>query len=454
MAHRTHFIGIGGAGMSSLARILKEAGHDVSGSDHRPGEAYRDLERRGIQVYPRHDARWIQGKETVVYSSAISGNNRELCAAVKAGIPIMHRAECLAQVMEGRMNVVISGMHGKTTTTGLAAFLCTRSALEPGYLVGADHPSLDGGASLGKGSVFIAEADESDGSFLRYSPQYAVVTNIDREHLDYYGTHQNILSHFRRFFETTIFSGGQLIVCQEDSSIRKLLDRSWRRSCIRYGFAATCDVRASRIKLFPFSSRFECATPEGSIGEITLALPGRHNILNSLAAISIGWTLGCNVNSMKRALADFQGARRRFELKAHTQDFLVVDDYAHHPTEIDAVLAGCRPHKRRMVGIFQPHRYSRTQYMAQGFGRSLSGLDELILMDIYAADEKPIKGVGVNAIYRSAKRQGMKHVHVVKNKVELFSHLKKIVRPKDLVLTLGAGDIGELSDEVAQTVAI
>ncbi|MBI2870340.1 MAG: UDP-N-acetylmuramate--L-alanine ligase [Candidatus Omnitrophica bacterium] len=454
MQGRIHLIGIGGAGMSALARIYREKGHVVSGSDIVLSGVTRALTKEGIRIFEGHRARQVHGADEVIYSSAIPPTNVERKEAEDMRLKLSHRSEGLARLMQGRDGVIVTGMHGKTTTTCLAARMCEEAGLEPGYMVGAECPSLNGGARLGKGRIFVAEADESDGSFLNYKPSFGIVTNIDREHLDHYGTLDKIRAAFRRFFEGVHQRGGRLILPAMDLHVRAILRKQKNIHPLYYGFGPGCDVRGRSLILEDGGSTFMCEVRGAALGKFRLSLPGRHNVLNALGVIGLGWLLGLKPEAMERGLRDCRGARRRFEVKLATPRLMVVDDYAHHPTEIDAVIRTCRQYGRRVVGVFQPHRYSRTKYLADSFGRSLSKLDELILTDIYGACEQPLEGVSVEVIRRSAVRHGMRKVFVEAQKNEVVTRLKQIIRPKDLVITLGAGDVGECSDTLVRSVTL
>lgn len=434
--------------MGAIALLLQAKGHQVSGSDIKESEYTGKLREGGAEIFIGHDAKNISHPSVVVYSSAIHKDNPELIAAQKKNIPIVQRAQVLAQLMETEKGITIAGAHGKTTTTSMISYLLIKADIHPTTAVGG---IVNGGAynaNLGDGRFFVAEVDESDGSFLYFAPFYSIITNIDFEHVDYYGTWDAILNAYRKFIEKTNPSG-RLFVCGEDARLMTLVKES-RRSCTRYGFEPTNDIYAINFMNQGYFSSFECVYKGKNIGTFHLKIPGKHNILNSLACIALGLELSIDLEIIRRSLEEFSGAKRRFQLKGDINDIMVVDDYGHHPTEIKATLEAAKSFgRKRVVVVFQPHRYTRTKFLMEEFVKSLSNSDYLILTDIYAASEDPIEGVSTQALYE--KMKALNHPTVVYlKKDEILGHLSEIVRRGDLVLTLGAGDVTKISDDLAK----
>ena len=443
---RIHFIGIGGAGMSGLAEVFHCRGYGVQGSDIQRTKVTDRLERSGIRVAGSHAAENIQGADWVVYSSCIEEGNVELKEARRRNIPVLRRIEALNMLTGDRRLVAVSGAHGKSTTTSLISFLLIHAGMDPTVFIGADVDFLDGNARCGQGDLIVTEADESDGSFLLLGPLYSVSTNIDEEHMDYYSSMDHVVASYKRFIENTK-DDGCAFVCADDDNLRHIVDQSSKR-IMRYGFSEDADIRAERIELLGLDgSRFDLVFNNKMLGSVELSLIGMHNILNSLAAIGIAMELGVDFSFIKEAIRDFKGPERRFIVTHLDSDILVIDDYAHHPTEIRATLKALEDSGRRIVAVFQPHRYSRTKYLKDQFGSCFDLADHLVITDIYSAHERPMHDVSGRDICESAKKCGHKDVHFV-SKDDIIKHLTRVLRPDDAVFILGAGDIAELPKKV------
>jgi len=434
--------------MAGLAFLLMSKGYRVSGSDLKETPLTEKLRAQGGCVFIGHDASHARGADYIVYSSAITEHNPERVYAVQNKIPVLKRAQLLSQIMGDDVSITIAGAHGKTTTSSMVGQLLLKAGLKPTIAIGGIVNSGAYNASLGEGKYFVAEVDESDGSFLYFSPYYSIITNIDFEHVDYYHNWENILDAYRRFIERT-HPQGYILGCGEDKRLVRLLTES-RRPFMRYGISRENNIHVENIILDGYASSFDCVYEGKTLGRISLHVPGRHNILNALAGAGVGLKLGIDFGTIRTGLEEFSGVQRRFQVKVKTDDISVVDDYGHHPTEIKATLAAARGLKpKRLVVAFQPHRYTRTQFLLDEFVESLSLSDYLVITDIYAASEKAIPGVSALALYEKIKAS--KNISVVYlPKEEITRHLLGIMKPGDLMLTLGAGDITRISDEVAQ----
>ena len=436
---RVHFIGVGGSGMSGLAEVLLNLGFVVTGSDLRRSESTDRLGRLGGRIFLGHDERHVEGAQVVVYSSAVSEENPELRAARAAEIPVIPRAVLLSELMRLRFGVAVAGAHGKTTTTTLVGAVLASGGLDPTIVVGGRVRSFGSGARLGLGQFLVAEADESDGSFLRLTPSIAVVTNLDREHLDHYHDMDEIRAAFAEFVGRVSFYG-LVVGCADDPEVASLLQATRHRRTLSYGLAAG-EVRARAIELGPAGSRFEVWFAERFIGPMEIALIGEHNVKNALAAICVGLELEIPVSLIRKGLAEFSGIGRRFEVKGEAGDVLVVDDYGHHPTEIRATLRAAKALERRLVVLFQPHRYTRTAALLQEFGAAFDDADVVLITDIYSAGERPIEGVSAESIVGAARSHGHREVQYAGDLARAEALLDAVVRPQDLLLTLGAGDV-------------
>ncbi len=449
---QVHFVGIGGAGMSGIAEVLLTLGYRVTGSDARRNEAVERLERLGAKVFVGHAASHVEGAQVVVYSSAVARDNPELQAARQRGIPVIPRAEMLAELMRVKSGIAIAGTHGKTTTTSMVGAVLAEAGFDPTIVVGGRITALGANARLGQGEFLVAEADESDGSFLKLTPTIAVVTTIDAEHLDYYTDVAAIRETFLQFINKVPFYGAA-VLCADQPEIQTLLPRVEKR-VISYGLAGPADLAAAAVRLDGLTARFEVLQRGESLGELTLQVPGAHNVANALAATAVGLDLEIPFAVIQRALAGFTGVHRRFQVKGEVDGILVVDDYGHHPAEIRATLAAARAgFGRRLVVAFQPHRYTRTLHLHAEFLTAFGDADALVITDIYPAGEAPIPGVHARALAEGIAARTTREVRYVSDRSELVELLLRIVRPGDLVLTLGAGDIGGVADRVLARLA-
>lgn len=451
---RIHFVGIGGVGMSGIAEVMLTLGYKVSGSDQNESAATRRLVSMGAKVMRGHAASNIEDVDCVVVSSAIKADNPELQQAHAQQIPVVPRAEMLAELMRFKRGIAIAGTHGKTTTTSLTASVLFEGNLDPTFVIGGQLLSAGANAKLGTSQWLVAEADESDGSFLRLNPLIAVVTNIDADHLENYGgDFERVKAAFSEFLHRLPFYG-LAILCIDDPLVAELAKQTPRHT-IRYGLSEQADVRASDVVQDSGAMQFKLHLPDGSEQAVTLNLPGQHNVLNALAAAAVGWQLGVSSEAIASALKKFQGIGRRFNIKGEL-DFgngkaLVVDDYGHHPRELEAVFAAARggwPDKRLVVA-FQPHRYSRTRDLFDDFVSVLSTCDAVVLTEVYAAGEAAINGADSKSLARAIRARGRIDPVVVSNARELATVLPDVLHDGDLLLMMGAGDIGAIANDIA-----
>lgn len=446
---RIHFVGIGGIGMSGIAELLLNLGYGVSGSDLAESETIRRLEALGARVYRGHSAQNVGDADVVVYSSAVRPDNPEIVGARERGIPVIRRAEMLAELMRLKYGIAVAGAHGKTTTTSMIATVLAHAGLDPTAVVGGKLQGLGGGAKLGQGEYLVAEADESDGSFLRLSPTVAVVTNIDKEHLDHYRDLAHIQETFLEFINRIPFYG-VAVLCLDDPHIPSLLPRIEKR-VITYGLNPQADIQADEIKFCGTSCIFSVCLHRTKLGDLFLPLPGLHNVLNALATVGVGLELQVPFPKIREALKGFAGVQRRFQVKATIDDVTVVDDYGHHPSEIRATLKAAKSSwGKRLLVIFQPHRYSRTRHLYEDFLTAFHEADTLFVMDIYAAGEDPIPEVSAQALCRSIRQAGHRDVHYAAGRGELVEEVMKRLVPGDVVLTLGAGDVWKVGEELIE----
>lgn len=440
---RVHFIGVGGIGMSGLAEILRSMDFDVTGSDQRDGENTIRLKRLGVKCHVGHDAAHVQGADVVVYSSAIAKDNPELVAALRASIPSITRGEMLAELMRMKYAVVIAGSHGKTTTTSLVATVLRAAGLDPTVVVGGRMASLGSNARLGAGDLLVAEADESDGSFLRLSPTIAAITNVDPEHLDFYGTHEALKRAFVEFAERVPFYGLN-VLCLDHPHVRDLLP-SINRRFVTYGESRQADYVADNLVYRGLETSFQVHRQGQALGEFVVRMPGQHNVLNCLAVIAISDELAVPLDVVKEALATFRGVARRFTVVAEADGVSLVDDYGHHPEEIRATLnAARRAFGKRILVAFQPHRYTRTRALFQDFARAFDQADEVYVADVYAAGEAPLPGISGEALAQAIESHGHRHVEFVASRDALAERLARAASPGDVVIALGAGDINRV----------
>ncbi|TRZ96390.1 UDP-N-acetylmuramate--L-alanine ligase [bacterium] len=449
MVKHYHLIGIGGIGMSGIARLLLSRGVKVSGSDAKKSRITEELKHLGAKIFIGHQPANIDGAELVVYSSAIKKDNPEIKQALALGVPLIKRAQALAGLMEDKTVITVAGSHGKTTTTSLVSYLLLEAGQFPTMAIGGILKNIDSNASCGAGRFFVAEADESDGSFLYYRPKYSIVTNIDHEHLDYFKTFQNAVNSFREFLHKTE-EGGCLFCCDDDSQLRQLL-KGYKDRYILFGLRDSADIYPKNIEINGLSSTFDCFYKDKFICRFHLALGGLHNISNSLAVIALGRELGIDLEIIKRALKNYQGSQRRLEVKFKNEQYLLIDDYAHHPTEIRATLSAIKElHPKRIIAVFQPHRYSRTKLLFEEFIRSFDLADYLIITDIYPASEPPLPGVSAGSLCDKIKQHAPEKDVKFFPKDNIVEAVMGILKPGDLVVTLGAGDIIRNCDELVE----
>jgi len=449
-----HFVGIGGAGMSGIAEVLSNLGYQVSGSDIHENSVTRHLAALGVTITIGHDARLVKTCDVVVRSTAVDDDNPELVEARRLRIPVVPRAEMLAELMRFRYGIAVAGTHGKTTTTSLIASLLAEGGLDPTFVIGGRLNSIGGNARLGTGKYLVAEADESDASFLHLQPMLAVVTNIDADHMaTYEGDFSRLQDAFIDFLHHLPFYG-LAVVCTEDPVIRKILTKI-SRPMITYGLSKNADIYVSNIRQKDCCSYFKVSRRDCRDWlDVTLNLAGKHNVLNALAAIAVAHELGVTDDAILQGLQRFQGIARRLQVHGDITitagKILVVDDYGHHPREIAATVNAIREGwpGRRLVVVFQPHRYTRTRDLFEDFAKALSDVDVLLLLDVYAAGEKPIAGADSRSLCRAIRARGRIDPVFVEDSSELASALKVLLRNGDILLTLGAGDIGNISAQL------
>ena len=449
---RVHFIGIGGIGMSGIAELLANLGYVVSGSDAKRSSVTDRLESLGVTVAAGHAAGNVGDADVVVYSSAVRPDNPEVVEARARRIPVIARAEMLAELMRLRFGVAVAGAHGKTSTTSMIALVLERAGLDPTAVIGGRLSAFGSNARLGRGDYMVAEADESDRSFLKLSPSIAVITNIDREHMDAYGSFADLQQAFVDFANKVPFYGA-VVACADDAELCAVMPKFQRR-VITYGLSSGQSIiAAADVHLEGYGSRCLVQRHERrggagttTLGELSLSVPGRHSVQNALAAVAVGLELDVPFAKIAAALAEFRGAERRFEHRGVVNGITVIDDYGHHPTEIAAVLAAARAAKPpRIVVAFQPHRYTRTRDLMTEFGVALAAADEVVLTDIYAASEDPIPGVTIDALAAAVNKARATPVHVVPALAEMPARVADLARPGDVVITLGAGSISSLA---------
>jgi len=446
---KLYFVGIGGIGMSGLAQLCVKKGYSVCGSDLKDSLSVDRLRHQGIEIFIGHKKENIKKDlDLVVYTSAIKQDNPELLEAKKLNIKILKRAELLAQLMQEHVVIAITGAHGKTTTSSLLSYVLIDARFSPTVAVGGVIKNISDSVSLGNGVFFVAEADESDGTFLLYRPKYSIITNIDYEHMDYYLSFDKIKEAFARFVDNHT-SQGCVFWCRDDLNLFDIIKNSDKRN-ISFGLSKEADIYAANIELNNFSSKFEVIYKDRSLGEFTLSLAGMHNVSNALSVIALALELGIDIEKIKNSFSSFLGVERRFQIKYHKNDILIVDDYAHHPTEIKATInaaKGCGP--ERLLVVFQPHRYSRLKHLIDEFSKSFSQADRLFITDIYPAGEENIYNIDSNQLYNKIKKTNTPAVELIE-KSRIKEHMLEVVQKGDLVLFLGAGDINRISDELAK----
>lgn len=447
---RIHFVGIGGAGMSAIAKVLLEKGYTVTGSDISKSEVVERLEQLGAKIFIGHARENIQGTQAVVVSTAIAEGNPEVLAAKAQGIKVFHRADMVAVLMNECRGIAVAGAHGKTTTTSMIALMLENTGFDPTIIIGGELDYLNGNAKLGNGEYLVAEADESDGSFLKLAPHIAVVTNIENDHMDYYGTMENILGVFTEFLHKLDAESGLAVLCFDNDYIRDIaanLDRKY----VSYAVDRDADYTARDIAVRGMTTNYKVYYRDELLGSVEINVPGRHNVANSLAAVAVGLQAGLSIEQVAEGLAVFRGVKRRFQTKGRVDGVWVVDDYAHHPTEIFTTLQAARDTApKRLICVFQPHRYTRTKFLRREFGGAFSKADIVVLTDVYAAGEQPIPGISGEVLKEEVEAQTGRSVTYIPDKANIARYLAEIVEPGDLVMTMGAGNIYLSGEELVE----
>lgn len=451
MYHRkirhVYFVGIGGIGMSGIAEVLLNLGFRVSGSDLRITKYTRRLEDLGASINYNHIRTNVKDVDVVVYSSAVDKDNPEIKEAIERHIPVIPRAEMLAELMRMKYGIAVAGTHGKTTTTSMLATILSHGGIDPTVVIGGRLNSLGSNAKLGKGEYLVAEADESDKSFLKLSPTIAIVTNIDPEHMDQYKDMEEVMESYLAFISKVPFYGLS-VLCLDNPNVQHLIPKI-KNSFITYGRSSQADVQALDIKQRNGYTSFRVQYKGENLGSLHLPMPGVHNVLNSLAAIAVSMELEIDFDVIKEALEAFSGVERRFQLKAMVGDVMVVDDYGHHPVEIKATLKAAKEGwGRKITVVFQPHRYSRTQYLYEDFLSAFYDADSLIMIDIYAAGEKEIEGIDSKNLCDGIRDSGHKDVVYIPERQAAVEHLLKTLKSRDMVITMGAGDIWKVGEDL------
>ncbi len=427
--------------MSGIAELLINLGHNVSGSDMARTKVTERLANLGGKIYIGHATENVSGADVVVVSSAVSRDNPEVISAKKQSIPVIMRAEMLAELMRLKYGIAVGGSHGKTTTTSLVGSVLLAGKLDPTVVIGGRLNNSGTGARLGEGEYLVAEADESDGSFLKLMPTIAVVTNIDYEHIDHYGSREVLVSTFLDFINKIPFYG-TAILCIDNDDLRNLMV-NYEKRYLSYGFSEDADIRAEDIVTKGGTNSFDILFKGERLGRVELHLAGRHNVLNALAAVGVGLELGVPFEAIQRGLESFAGVERRFQFKGERDGVTIIDDYGHHPTEIAATLSAAREvwPERRLITVFQPHRYSRTRDLKGMFGDTFLKSDILLITPIYSAGEKPIEGISAATIVKEAKEGGADNVTLVKDLDDVVTRLREVAKPGDVIITMGAGDV-------------
>ena len=446
-----HFVGIGGIGMSGIAEVLLNLGYAITGSDVSLSDITQRLTSLGAVIFSGHQASHLRDADVVVTSTAVKDDNPEVLEAHRRNIPVIPRAEMLAELLKMKFSVAVSGSHGKTTTTSMVSTVLAYGGLDPTMVIGGKLASIGSNAKIGDGEIIVAEADESDGSFLKLNPCLAVITNIDREHLDYYRDIEEIKAAFLKFANIVPFYGST-ILCLDNEHVREILPQI-KRKVITYGLTSPADYQATEMVLAGPLSKFSVSCRGERLGEVTLNVPGRFNIANALATIAVARELDMPFDAIRKGLEAFVGVHRRLEIKGKVNGVTVVDDYGHHPTEIRETLAAARQvWKDRIIVVFQPHRYTRTQKLFNEFLTAFPDADYLIVTDIYAASEKPIEGVSAASLCEGIRAHGHQGVIYLSGFDDMTDHLLAIAKPSDVIITQGAGSVWKVGEEFLKRV--
>jgi UDP-N-acetylmuramate--alanine ligase len=446
-----YFVGIGGVGMSGIAEVLLNLGYKVSGSDLKLTETTERLQQLNATIYQGHSEENITDVDVVVISSAVKSDNPEVMAARSRVIPVIPRAEMLAELMRLKYGIAVAGAHGKTTATSLIGMMLDRGGINPTVVIGGRLNTMNTNTILGTGDFMVVEADESDGSFLKLSPTIAVITNIDPEHLEYYQNINEIKRTFLQFANKVPFYGLN-ILCLDNEHVQDLIPQLEKRY-MTYGLTPQADLQAREVTVSKLSMIFKVFYQNEELGTVELKMPGLHNVYNALAAIAIAVELNLDFTVVQDALKTFEGVQRRFQVKGECNNIILVDDYGHHPTEIRATLSAAKEiWKRRLVVVFQPHRYTRTRDLFKDFLTAFNQADLLLLTDIYAAGEDPLPGINAESLFLGIKEHGHKNIHYHPQKEEIVDHLLTLLEPEDVVITLGAGDIWQVGEQLLQKI--
>lgn len=448
---KLHFVGIGGVGMSAIAEVMLDKGYEISGSDLSESAVVKHLQAKGATIYKGHNALNVEGKEALVLSSAIHQDNPELVAAKAKGLKLFHRSDILAYLLNDSKGIAVAGAHGKTTTSSMISVVLEHAKVDPTILIGGFVDYLKGNAKLGKSDYLVAEADESDGSFLKFYPKIAVVTNIEDDHMDHYGSMENIIKAFIQFVQNLDKETGLAVLCFDNENIRNIADKVDRKY-ISYALDHDADYMAKDIKIDGPHTSFTVIYKGEVLGDVALNIPGKHNVLNALATIAVCHHMGLSIEEIAEGFKVFSGTKRRFQTKFRNENVWIVDDYAHHPTEIQTTIkAAKQTNPKRLIVAFQPHRYSRTQLLQKEFGSCFVGADVLVLTDIYAASEDPIEGISGKTIVDEVKKQtGVDAVYIEKLE-DIAPWLKENIQAGDLIITMGAGNIYTVGENLAQS---
>lgn len=452
-----HFIGIGGYGMSAIARVMLEMGYKVTGSDVVRAELTEKLAQKGAGIYIGHEAEHVRGADLVVYSTALPKDNVERKAAEDLNIPVLHRAQMLARLMNAGKGVAVAGAHGKTTTSSMIALVMETCGIDPTYIIGGEIVNVGTNAKAGKGEYVVAEADESDGSFLQYHPAMAIVTNLEPDHLENYDGDFNKLKAAYVQFLQQVKPGGKAIVCIDDANLQEILPKVGSGSLrddqiVTYGIESDAQFRASDIQLGDRKVTFTLHRGGEALGIVELSVPGRHNVYNAMATIITCLEAGLPFETVAEAIRQFRGAKRRFHVLGEKNDILIIDDYAHHPTEIQATISAAKATGKRIVAVFQPQRYTRTYFLLEQFSCAFGEADEVIITDIYSpAGEQQIEGVNSRRLVELIIKNSNENTAYVPTKEEVLERLEATMKPGDLIITMGAGDIWKVAAALAES---
>lgn len=449
-AEHVHFIGIGGYGMSAIAKVMLEMGYRISGSDLAQQELTEKLVAKGAKVYHGHEARNVAGADLVVYSTALPKDNVEMQAAEELNIPIIHRSQMLARLMNARKGIAVAGAHGKTTTSSMISLVMELAGLDPTYIIGGEIVNVGSNAKAGKGEFVVAEADESDGTFLQYYPTLALVNNIEADHLENYnGDFENLKKAYAQFL-SQVREGGKAIVCRDDIFLQEMIPNI-KSEVITFGIDSDADYVATNLLLGDRKVSFTVSHHGTTIGQIRLSVPGRHNVYNALATVITCLEAGLSFEQIADAIFEFRGAKRRFQVLGEVGDILVIDDYAHHPTEIQATISAAKATGKRIIAVFQPQRYTRTYYLFEQFSRSFGEADEVLITDIYSpAGEQRIEGVDSDKLVELIRKNSNSNVTHIPTRDGVLDYLIGHVKQGDLVITMGAGDIWKAAEGLAK----